>query len=509
MDWQNILKTATLGTNRIPFEGELEEAFLLPLSQAENVEKQLLQLAGVWCVVQKAAYVPLVKNELLTTVAKEEIRPYVSGKIVRYFRDILGNRQKEVMQELLHAIKEAGLIVPPVVLPELLNAMVGGQLVVEETMPLLGERGKWLASINPAWQGLLPVKAEKWLIGNTQERMSYLKQLRKNDPDKTRILLKEVIQEESVPNLKQFLSCLEEGIDVNDDGLLHPLLNHRRKEIREVAAHLTQLIPTAESVKSIQEKLMECVFFEPQKKGVSLPTVQLPEKELRAMPRAYLKQQWELKNIGVKGIALMEMIQAVPPAFWQEYTGLEILSLIRAIEKSKWPMVFLPALAVAAIRYQSSEWANALLSRALVTHQLPEALSVKALGELSNTADTTVVDQVIQHLLESERALQFDNPGIVLMKAYKQQVDFQTAQLFFRQLRIYINNMEKSTRDFRLNRLLHDMRNFVIFFPPSILKQARAGWKFERHNQWVEEHIFSAIQLIEFRGKMLELVRSV
>jgi hypothetical protein len=117
---------------------------------------------------------------------------------------------------------------------------------------LVGERGRWLAGLDPAWTGYLPprprdpshrpVDTADWQSGAWEPRAAYLAALRRVDPAAGRVLVETGWPTESADDRAELLAALEEGLDVGDVPFLETALRDRRAAVSAPAARLLDLL---------------------------------------------------------------------------------------------------------------------------------------------------------------------------------------------------------------------------------------------------------------------------
>lgn len=155
--WDDLYKTALLGTNRMtPSVSTLEKLREMGIETDDATEAVLLGV-GMLGLAQKAGF-PLSDFEgALPTPCPVETKNYMSQKAAQYVKDIL-DKKMPVFAYLhpifLNLVAECAIqnnkIAPIHILPKLLDT--AGQPAV---LQLLGERGIWLASQNPQWKNVL------------------------------------------------------------------------------------------------------------------------------------------------------------------------------------------------------------------------------------------------------------------------------------------------------------------------------------------------------------------
>ncbi|WP_227996378.1 DUF5691 domain-containing protein [Nocardia australiensis] len=118
----------------------------------------------------------------------------------------------------------------------------------EPLLRLAGTRGRWLATLHPAWRKLVrhgseTPAAQVWQFGKPPERREWLTELRGRDATAAREALSATWPKESGPLKAELLAVLSAGISPADEPLLETALDDRRADVRRTAAGLLTLLP--------------------------------------------------------------------------------------------------------------------------------------------------------------------------------------------------------------------------------------------------------------------------
>jgi hypothetical protein len=167
--WDDLYKTALLGTNRMaPSVSTLEKLREMGI-ETDDATEAVLTGVGMIGLARKAGF-PLSDFEgVLPVACPVETKPYMSLKAAQYLKDVL--EKKLPLFHYLHAVflklvadcvVQKGKIVPIFLLSDLLDYGTHGTSSVLLTSDgtssvlhsMLGERGVWLASQNPKWKNV-------------------------------------------------------------------------------------------------------------------------------------------------------------------------------------------------------------------------------------------------------------------------------------------------------------------------------------------------------------------
>ncbi|WP_394827657.1 DUF5691 domain-containing protein [Pendulispora albinea] len=122
------------------------------------LEHRMLLAAGARAVAETAGARALESHHPFPP-AEAESRPACSAKAARLLETILRGQHKELLLEALVLLDRAGQRLPHALLPRALNARSEAHRAA--TRRVMGQRGIWLARMNPAWEWALTSPASK------------------------------------------------------------------------------------------------------------------------------------------------------------------------------------------------------------------------------------------------------------------------------------------------------------------------------------------------------------
>ncbi|MDZ4124258.1 MAG: DUF5691 domain-containing protein, partial [Hydrogenophaga sp.] len=160
-------------------------------------------------------------------------------------------------QQQLHASPEA--------LPALLQ--LGRQSVAlrEFIQPVLGERGRWLASFNTDWAWGRGVQEQadadtQWEHGSIEQRRAVLLAERQTAPDAARERLHSVWGQLPARDRHTLITTLAEGLNPGDEAFLtQQLQKDRAQDVRRTAADLLAALPDSAYSQRMVERLRPLV----------------------------------------------------------------------------------------------------------------------------------------------------------------------------------------------------------------------------------------------------------
>lgn len=335
----------------------------------------LLDAAARHAVVRRVS-VPTTELPELSPAPDQEPHQ-ASAKFCSVVNRMLAETASErdhLLGEALGWLAETGAVLPVRMLVPLLEEAATAPRLAEALPAVLGERGRWLCSLNPGWlpeQRIQSPSAEAWDEGTIAERVEWLRHLRRTDPVAGGELVLTTRQEKAADRA-QFVAALEVGLSLEDEGLLESFLGDRSKEVARTAARLLSLLPGSAYVARLEEHARASFS-----NGWLSVSVTAPDKE------EFLKGRYA-QVLGQEGFAVddtpsgrvKQMVGLLHPSRWAELCGIDAARLAqRRVVLDGEKMQLRPALVHAAIR-----WRDAGVARALVAEQ-PEPGLLLALPE--------------------------------------------------------------------------------------------------------------------------------
>ncbi|AWS45223.1 DUF5691 domain-containing protein [Streptosporangium sp. 'caverna'] len=295
-EWEDLVSTALVGTDRRPQAGEAAG------------EIELLGRAAVHTLRMRAGRRP-VASEPLSVAAPEE-QPAVSRAAGGRLARILGGEQPRLLAEWLEIAAGRGYRLSPHLLPELLDHAARDRSIRSHLGVLAGNRGRWLAGLNPAWGFLLEevtVAAagsanapEVWEVGTSGDRRAHLAALRAVDPAEARKLLAVTWEKETPDDRAAFLEVLADGLSLDDEPFLEAVLDDRRREVRHQAADLLTRLPDSRLALRMAERVARYVTVVGGKIQVTPPVAcdsTMERDGIRAKPpRGTGEKSWWLQQ---------------------------------------------------------------------------------------------------------------------------------------------------------------------------------------------------------------------
>jgi len=372
----DLVKTALLGTAKqtadvVDFSCPTD-AMLDDLSEV-SPEHRVLLAAGLRAVYRQAGRSAdrLSDDAIPDPAPLEADRQQCSPKLISMLEEIFQKKDHPLALEVLYQMDAAGLRFPPPLLPLALSQTKAQ--VRQRMLPILGDRGRWLAQFDPSWSwarhGEVKTVAEKpteeelsrfrdqWEMGTIGERCDILRRLRTVDPETARDWLTETLPSEKADHRQRLIQPLGERLSIDDEPMLEELLSDRSEKVRRHASRFLASLPDSQLSERMRQRADEILTGE-QVDG---------KLQLTSHPPAELDKEWIRDGIpkkaprgrGARSYWLEIVVELVPPSYWSTRFKASPDELIEAIVEDDYAITLLTAWTTAAVRFAPSDSASA------------------------------------------------------------------------------------------------------------------------------------------------------
>ncbi len=271
-NWQALQKLALLGSagRNVPIadldNGEMSQLYGAVLQQLDaSIEQKVLQAAAVMAWAQQVAALPSQDTGALEEQCAANLGQTATSAMFACLQRLLQEDLLACLPLWLHFAAAQKIAAPEIFLPRLLD--LGRQNVPLRAMlmPVLDQRGRWLAERNPAWKWLAQSLAEVqlndeiWRSGSLEQRVAYLHALRQHDAAQARSLLQAALAQEKASQRASLLACLGMQLSLADEALLESLLDDKAKSVRQAAQQLLARLPNSGLQLRMRERARSCV----------------------------------------------------------------------------------------------------------------------------------------------------------------------------------------------------------------------------------------------------------
>lgn len=249
-------------------------------------------------------------------------------------------------------------------------------------VPVLGERGRWLAQQSAAWVDLVgppelgeaadtaqatepadPTEPSEllppdWRLRPVADQVDLLIAARRRDPDVARAAVAELLDQASAKERAQLLEVLAVDPLPADADLLEQVLDDRAASVRAVATRILDGLPTSARALRMAARLRPLIDV--QRKALRRTVVvELPDDPGPDGVRDGLGPA--PRGVSVRALHLTEIIAGAPLSTWGEATGWSPADVVRhlRVDSEVWA-----GLRRAAAAQRDPDWADALLDDA-------------------------------------------------------------------------------------------------------------------------------------------------
>ena len=352
--WAALQQSALVGADRLPVPQALvqdggdpapasQRALQAALrSPGASPAEQLLRASAIAAVLARAGWAPRPAPGVQPAApAPAETRPAPEGaRLLVLMREVLQDGPQELLAPMCAALAQAGQRLPHGLLAEALEQ--GRQSVALRSWlaPVLGERGLWLAGLNPPWRYAGGVQetadpAQVWQEGSLEQRVALLRGERETDPAQARARLEGSLKELGAKERLPMVQALAQGLSMADEPLLEALLADRGKEVRDTAARLLSCLPDSAHSQRIGAWLAPMLGRDDKGEWVIEP----PEAGLKDWERDGIALQPPTWFKGVKGWWLQQFAALAPLDWWTRTLGKTPAELWAWSGRSDWKTV--------------------------------------------------------------------------------------------------------------------------------------------------------------------------
>ncbi|HEX2748941.1 MAG TPA: DUF5691 domain-containing protein [Verrucomicrobiales bacterium] len=365
---------------------------LLASMEGTEPEAQFLRTAGVLAFAAEAGQEPAVVAGTLEAAPAEEVKSADSPRLRTAIGQLIASGPAEILIELLELLAQKRRTLPREYLPALLATSTNKPALRAAIAKLPGQRHRWLASLNPDWQGILTeaihtdgtLDERLWTDGSTPERVAVLRQIRLREPARAREMLAPVLTKEAAKERLEMLAVMSECLSPDDEAFLNTTLADKSKGVRQLAAEYLSRLPQSAHAQRMQARLAEILTIDKKLLRSAKLEVSLPEK----LDPAWAKDGIEEKPVqgeGAKACWLRQAVTFTPVAWWEKHSGLKAPEIISLMAKSDWAAPLLTGLAAAVIAQGEKTWAAALVAHGPVPNVF---LNFPAIAAVAGAAAT-------------------------------------------------------------------------------------------------------------------------
>jgi len=251
--------------------------------------------------------------------------------------------------EWLCQLHQHGGQLPAHFLPKLLDAATRQPNLRAPLLPVLGERGHWLAHLQPEWSWAAAgadADAALWDTGTPEQRVAALRNWRMRDPRAASAALSTAWSSEPPEQRAALLAVLGTGLGPDDEAFLEAALDDRRKEVRAVAQRLLARLPGSRLAQRMQDRLLPLLRVEKPLLRPAHIELTLPAACDAAMRRDGIGIAPRY-GLGEKAGWVVDMLAAIDPQTWTRHFDRTPRACLALAEHSEFATVLVRGWALA------------------------------------------------------------------------------------------------------------------------------------------------------------------
>ena len=439
--WNEILHTALLGSDKRSVDPAALSPDLIPLAEqiageTPDKEDRFLRLAAIAFNYRQAGLLPFSQEGLTLAPAEKEEKPYCSAQATLVLGDLLQENNPPLVHFWLTLCRGKGQIVPPDILPSLLQAGRDNKSLRQEIIISGGKRAEWLGRLNPDWAfvaGSSETKEELWQTGSLDQRRMLLQQLRREDPDTAREWLQQTWTGEDANTKLDLLQQLTVGLSDKDLPFLESLVGEKGKKVKEQVILLLKKIPGSQLVSLYKATVQRSLTIKKERsllglnKKISLQ-LHVPEVIDKAVFDSGIEKLSNKKEFTDDEFLLYQLLQWIPLSFLETQGQLTTEELIRLFQDDPIGKRLFPALILSITHFSDTSRALLMMQHADVFYlDLIPLLPTAQQEYYSIKFFQQSPDSIIQYATQREEEWSMDLTLPVLAHADKHPYQYNRA----------------------------------------------------------------------------------
>lgn len=390
--WPSLHKTALLGTARAgeSLAAPPDAPAVVRAALDGDREGALLSLLAACSLARRAGAAPRGLEDVevsASTCAHEEraIAPAAACSRLRGLSGSNGSGEVPLLREWLEIAREKAVVAPHDALPGLLRLGSRSKALRPLLLPVLGERGRWLAAQNSDWawargealghQADAEEAERAFRDGEGTARTEAFALLRSLDANRALQVLAEAWSRESANRRAQWIEMLQSDLASADEEFLEGALDDRSDAVRKMAAQVLVALPDSAFARRAVERVHKYLRMERSDGALHLEV---------SLPKAW-DESWARDGLDEKGGRapagaatgqrmwwLVQMVACTPPSHWEEAWNATPSEILQAVARDESALV--EGLGLAAVRARDSRWLMALLSTPNATRAVAGSL---------------------------------------------------------------------------------------------------------------------------------------
>lgn len=494
-----------LGTERRPpvlptLSGALGELVDAACPPDMDAAIRALRTAGVMAVYADAGWrAPHTDDDLPEACPGEPLPHAADPVLVSALRQIFDAGPALLCHEALQKLASNATCLTPSLLPSVLSLGQKTPQLRPALLPALGQRGLWLARLNPAWSYVSTGPQEApditlWENGTLEQRKLFLGRLRETDPDRARSLLHDGFAQLDARERAGLLESVGTGTGPADEDFLETLLGDRSKEVRQLAASLLARLPSSRYLARMAGRMAACLKHE-RKLFREVLVLDAPEQFGDGWKNDGLEQtRAKSESLGERAWWLYQIARALPLAWWPAHTGMSPADLTKWAMGTDWSEALFRAWGEVLMRQPDAAWATAFLTHAPLIGLSADVFDLLACLPLAER------EQHWLRMLEGgpRSIARGDLLGLIVQDCSPGGVELSAgfASRVLREIRGALT-ANANKWDYALRKTLPE---FVCLIPPACFADATQGWPATSpETEYFSETLARILSIVELR----------
>ncbi|MGP1346366.1 MAG: DUF5691 domain-containing protein [Phycisphaerales bacterium] len=304
----------------------------------------------------------------------EDRVPAAGGALMALLMRVLGDRDAGMVEEWSRLALAKGIRVGDAQGAEVLDWWARQPRRSEVVFRALGERGRWLASLDPAWGRKVaaievPDDAEEaWQTGRSRDRLALLQLVRSHDPSRALAMVRSTWDRERAEDRKKFVQALFVGLSAEDEAFLEGVLDDASAEVRIAAARRLAFIPGSRLRVRMTERARRLIRVERgggRRGGGRVRIVVSPPESIDAALERDATDALPAHGDGEREWWVERILSAADLSVWTEVSGLDPAGVLGAIDDEEHGMALTWAMRDAMRADGDLAWRTAILRKFL------------------------------------------------------------------------------------------------------------------------------------------------
>jgi hypothetical protein len=362
---QQLLKIGMARAGRPPAVLAAPLDALLPFDTATVPEAALWLSLGALDLWERSGFVAPDQPTPAPApaAAPETLRPCPPRAQAILAQLLRGLHPSGLEAEWLRLLRRHGGHLPAHFLPKLLDAATRQPTLRPALLPVLGERGRWLARRQGEWSWVaasVDTDPALWDTGTPDQRVAALRDWRVRDPGAALSALVLAWPGEPPEQRAALLAVLATNLGPDDEAFLETVLDDRRKEVRAAAQRVLARLPGSRLAQRMLDRLLPLLRLERPLLRAARIELTLPAAHDAAMRRDGIGASPH-HGLGEKAGWVVDMLAAVDPDVWTRHFDRAPRACLALAEHSEFATVFVRGWALAVQRHAPDDPSPGLL----------------------------------------------------------------------------------------------------------------------------------------------------